>query len=74
MTALKQNGGVLQFLNESFRENKEFVLEAVKTNGLSLAFTSNQLKNDIEVLEKPVKRINTPMSLLVEKFINNFQV
>ncbi len=41
---------LLQFASEKEKNDKEFVLKAVKKNGLELFYASDSLKNDKDIV------------------------
>ena len=54
LNALTRRGNSLSFF-ESFKNNKEIVLCAVKNDGMALQFASEELKNDEDVVMCAVK-------------------
>jgi hypothetical protein len=50
LIALKENGLVLEYLDNGFKYDKEIVLAAVKQNGMALKHASDVLKNDLTII------------------------
>ena len=48
---MKSNGAGLKFADESFRKDKQIVLEAVKSNRYALDFADESLRNDADILK-----------------------
>lgn len=53
----KCNGSLLDYADDSFKDDKEIVFEAVKNNPEALEFASDRLKNDREIVFESVSRV-----------------
>jgi hypothetical protein len=49
MELVKNDGAFLVYANDSFKDDKDIIITAVKSNINSLIFASERLKNDPEV-------------------------
>jgi hypothetical protein len=50
MTIKKQHYSAFQFSNEKLKNEKNFMQKAVKINGLSLEFASEEMKENEEIV------------------------
>ena len=60
--------------DKNLRDNKELILEAVRDNGFSLEYASDQLKNDREVVETAVKQNGDALKYASDQLKNDREV
>ena len=51
LEGVKNDGSLLEYVDESLKKDKEVVLAAVKSYGDALEYADDSLKNDPEILE-----------------------
>jgi hypothetical protein len=62
---------VMEWASEELRNNRAFVLEAVKQNGLELQFASKQFRNDKQVVLEAVKQDGDAIRYASEQLKND---
>jgi hypothetical protein len=70
----KSEGRIFPFLLEKFKNDREFVLEAVKQKGELLKYVSEEFKNDREVVMEAVKQDGGSLKYASEEFKNDREV
>jgi hypothetical protein len=68
LEAVQNNGLSLQFVGESFQNDKEIVLIAIENNGSSYQFASYSMKNDVDVVMKTLNKAPHLMNTFPMKF------
>ena len=81
LAAVRQNGSVLDLVDERYKQDKKIVMAAVKQNGYALQYADDSLKQDNEVVMAAMKqksdalydadeslRFNEEMQMLEEKY------
>ena len=62
-----ENGGVLKFVSDELKNDREIVLKAVKKSFYALAFASEELKNDKEIVMETAKQYSVVLEESLEK-------
>ncbi len=55
MESIRKHAGVLAYISDELKSDKEFVLAAVQNNGLALEYASEDLKSDKEVVLEAIE-------------------
>ena len=67
----KYNGSLLDYADDSFKDDKEIVFAAVKNNPEALEFASDRLKNDREIVFESVSRVGWTYCYTGEKLLDD---
>ena len=68
LNAVKEDGKLLEFADDNFKEDKEVVFEAVKNNPEALEFASETLKGDRDIVYESVSNVRVDILLCKGKF------
>lgn len=63
LKTVKENGKLLEFADDNFKDDREVVFEAVKNNPEALEFASENLKEDRQIVYESVSRIRMDILL-----------
>ena len=76
LLSLLENEGsyILQYAPKSLTENREFMMNAVKSNGNALFFASDELKNDYEIVFNAVKSKGESLEFAPLELRNNCEI
>ena len=69
LDAVSKQGELLDFADESFKDDKEVVLAAIGSNPEALEFASGRLKSDREVVYNSVSKVRLDLLLYRRKLI-----
>lgn len=74
LEAVSKQGALLDFADESFKDDKEIVLAAIKNNPEALEFASDRLKSDREVVYSSVSKVRMDILLYRRRVIKGQRV
>ena len=63
--AVKENGNLLDYASDEFKDDKEIVLNAISSNPEALEFASSRLKEDRQIVYNSVSKVR--MDILLYK-------
>lgn len=68
LSAVKENGKLLEYASPELQNDKEVVIEALKQDAEALEFASEELKNDKDIILLGVKRGALDNLLCIRQF------
>ena len=71
---IKQNGNVLEYLEEKFKNNKQLVLEAIKQNPYSIQYASIEILADKKIMLEAIKLCGSVLKYASEDLKNDKQI
>jgi hypothetical protein len=70
--AVSSNGYILHFIqNQKILDNKEIILKAVQNNGCFLAYASERLRNDLDVVSHALHKNIESICFIGQSFLEN---
>ena len=69
--AVSQNGLILEFLNDQFKNNINIIKIAVEQNGMALKFVNDYFKNNIHIVKIAVKQNGMALEFVNDNFKEN---
>jgi hypothetical protein len=71
MTAVRQNGFVLQYASENLRADRDVVIAAISHNGRAIEFASSDLQSDFEIALRAVSSNGRALEYISEELRAN---